>query len=166
MFEVLENIEPQQITIENEFGKFNLIQRGESSFEYWGDVNWNGCNIKAYVPYEIEEKAFAKLSEVLVNTADWDNRLKEHALTYILEEWGNDEGLIKIWGSEEDFSIGVIAAPITPDEFLKRLKVCSIRIFDNGSLKFGIDVDNMFTDHILSVWTDTNGNFTECGLTW
>lgn len=166
MFGLLENVEPHPITIENDFGKFTLIRCAESSFEYWGDINWNGFNIKAYIPYEIEEKGFERLFEVLVNVSDLDHKLKEYALTYILEEWGNNEGLIKIWGSEDEFSSGVMPIPITPEEFLKRLKMCSIRIFDNCSLRFGIDADNMFTDHILSIWADTDGNFTECGLTW
>lgn len=126
----------------------------------------NGGKIKARVPCENKEKYFARLAEVLADAENWERRLKEYALKYILEEWGSDNGIIGIWGSAEEFSSGSEVAPITQEDFLKRIKVCSIIVFDDRSLRFGIDADDMFTDHILSVWADIGGNITECGLSW
>ena len=125
MFGLLENVEKLN-DFENELGKFSMYRYAETSYEYWGEVDWrtpNGGKVKARVPCENEKKCFAKLADALADAAVWERRLKEHALKYFLEEYGIDDGLIGIWGSVEELSDGVEITPVTQEEFIKRIRV-------------------------------------------
>lgn len=162
----------EPLTVENACGKFTMEyfdnDPDKPAYAYLGFVDWCGLpkehELQAEVYCDTEgdfsaEKGFAKLSELLADDAKWDSRVKEYALKHALETWGNDEGLIEIWGSG-----GEDAEPITKEQFIGQLELSNITVYNDGSLDFIFPVDGMFTDHELLISVNSEGNFDGGGL--
>ena len=52
--------------------------------------------------------------------------------------------------SDDDFDVEM---PIQRDEFLRRLSIASIEVYEEGSITVYYDADEMFTDHAIGrIW--------------
>ena len=177
MFEFLKNLfapkpepKPEPITITNELGKFTFGWL--YAYTYSGETNVpciNGKgNIHAYVECDDKEtlsadKGFEKLSGILKNLSEWDERLKKIALDFAVETYLLDDGTLEIWGNtdpgDDDYDDW-----ITQEDFLKRLSIDNVHVYSDGRLGFFIDLDGMYTDHGLNVEIDKDGNIVDCDL--
>lgn len=177
MFEFLKDLfdpkpepKPEPATIRNELGKFSMdrlhdhIYSGETNVPC---ISGKG-NMYAYVECDDKEtltavKGFEKLSEVLKNLPEWDERLKKIALDFAVQTYLLDDGTLEIWGNadpgDEDYDDWV-----TQEDFLKRLSIDNVHVYSDGKLEFFIDLDGMYTDHGLEVDIDKDGNVVDCDL--
>lgn len=179
MFEFLKNLfapkpEPKHepIAIRNELGEFSFD--GLYAYTYTGDTKIPLRNHPelGYVFADVEcddretlsaDKGFEKLSEVLKNLSEWDERLKKIALDFAVENYLLDDGTLEIWGNtdpgDDDYDDW-----ITQEDFLKRLSIDYVHVYSDGRLGFNIDLDGMYTDHGLEVEIDKDGNVVDCYL--
>ncbi|MBR6617005.1 MAG: DUF2262 domain-containing protein [Oscillospiraceae bacterium] len=69
--------------------------------------------------------------------------LTESVFCKCAEDVARDDGMIETWQEEASF--------ITKEEFLERISVGFIHIWQDGSMHFTIEADGIFTDHALEV---------------
>lgn len=90
-----------------------------------------------------------KLHEISRDLPNWDSQVREYAASELLapaNEWCEDE------------------AEITKAQFMQRIGVPMLVIDTNGAIAVMFDSDNMFTDHIIVIKIDANGNFKEAKI--
>lgn len=172
----------EPITVENELGMFTLERfkryDGKIFFYYSGDTNIRQGTKSICVSADVfcdggadcvdesycADKGFARLKDIVENFADWDERLKKCVLDEVMEPDELESGMIAIWGSSDDCRNDVEAEPVSKEEFLRRIYIRHIDVFDDGSLQFMFCLDDMYTDHQMDVIVDKDGNITECKL--
>lgn len=150
--------------VENELGTFTMHRfANEPVNSYCGDAVWFGAeeSILAIVSCDGKnsvraDKGFERLSKAVANSVDWDARLREYALDFAISKFGAD-GKIAVQNDGE-------AGYVTYGEFLKRIEVECIEVYENGSLSFDIWLDGMFADDSLVVKADNDGNIIGCEL--
>lgn len=84
----------------------------------------------------------SRLREITDNLLKWDARAKEYAAGELLE-------LANDWCEEE--------TEITREQFIQRLEVPNITVYEEGMVTFMFDSDEMFTDHGIEVYIDESG---------
>ena len=54
--------------------------------------------------------------------------------------------------------------PIQRDEFLRRLSIASIEIYEEGSITVYYDADEMFTDHAIVIYAEIDGKISSADI--
>lgn len=179
MFEFLKDLfdpkpepKPEPVTIKNEFGKFS-IDSFLDDYTFSGETNVPCISGKGNMHAEVEcddketltaTKGFERLSEVLKNLPEWDERLKKIALDFAVETYLLDDGTLEIWGNADPGDEDYFIDWTTQEDFLKRISINNVHVYSDGKLEFFIDLDGMYTDHGLEVDIDKEGNVVYCDL--
>ena len=139
------------VVVQTAVGEFTL-NRNYDWFE--GQVDWLGE--QSDVMLDVEEGAtdapelFAKLEGIIANAAEWDAKVRGFAADELLDganDWRQDEG-------EE----------ITREDFIRRIGAPSIHLFAAGTGEFSFGDDDMFWGHVIVVYFDGHGEFTEATI--
>jgi hypothetical protein len=80
---------------------------------------------------------------------------------YIANANTEDDGLIHIWGDGDD---NEEPSPLTKGEFISKLDLSYIRIYEESSIVFVFPVDDIFTDHDMVVSVNNNYEIEDCNL--
>lgn len=141
-----EDSEP--VVVRNEFGEFRLNRKYH---EFEGRINYleEKCQIclETKEREDIAEIQLKKLGEIYNDVPNWDQKIKKYASQELLQlanEWLED-------GNDNE---------IEEEQFIQRISMESITIYENGAVELMLYGDNMFTDHSIMIDIDEHGNFT------
>lgn len=171
---------PEPVFVENELGKFKLIEnhskvkrdgkKVEVVYRYFdGDAVWHGAEstISATVRCNSDptgEAGFKRLRWAVENSAELERRLLEFTLNDFIDSEHPDEP-IEIWSAGYDDESDEEPDPMPPEEFKKHISVNFICVEDDGTIDVEMDLDGLFTDHGFMICIDENGNITD-GALW
>lgn len=166
---------PEPVFIENELGKFKLVENHSKVKRdgkkvafvyryYHGEALWHGAEskISAYVCCNDDptgEAGFKRLAWAVENSAELEKRLIEYTLNDFSDPDDPNEP-IEIWSAGYDDDSGEEPDPMPPEEFKKHISVNYIDVNDDGTIDIEMDLDGLFTDHGFMVHIDKNGNIT------
>lgn len=160
MFEkLLQKKKNKQIEIIDEvLGKFVLNQKC-SWFE--GDVDWLGESCRVLLnldeaDLDTADKVMGILRELYKDLKSWDDRFRAFAadeLTKLANDWLQD--------SVEE---GEKPAPITKEEFMRRMKIDTLSVTPMGDLIVDYDDDDMFWGHTIEVTANIDGGISEADM--
>ncbi|MCM1172017.1 MAG: DUF2262 domain-containing protein [Clostridium sp.] len=142
-----------------EFGDFTM-QRNGLYVEFSGQIAWLGekcdvtlCPDTVNVPRTID-KSMEALKTLVSSMEEWDRKVKDFAA----DEMAEDDGMVYTWEGEEG------ETPVSKDEFKRRLSLTDIYIEPSGDICFSYELDEMFTDHGLSVEGNISGKMDSVSL--
>lgn len=147
------------VTIEDStLGTF-LLEREYSWFV--GTADWRGTKCNVYLITDEEngetaEKAYAYFQTLYQDREVWDDKFRQFSADELLElanEWYEY--------SDDDFDVEM---PIQRDEFLRRLSIASIEIYEEGSITVYYDADEMFTDHAIVIYAKIDGKISSADI--
>lgn len=134
------------VVLRNEFGEFNLNRK---YYQFEGRIDYLGEKCQIYLETkereDIAEIQLKKLGEIYNDVPNWDLKIKKYASQELLK-------LANDWREDEK--------EINEENFIERISMQSITIYENGAVEVMLDGDNMFTDHSIMIDIDEHGNFT------
>ncbi len=147
------------VTIEDgTLGTF-LLEREYSWFV--GAADWRGTKCNVYLITDEEngetaEKAYAYFQTLYQDREVWDDKFRQFSADELLE-------LANDWYeySDDDFDVEM---PIQRDEFLRRLSIASIEIYEEDSITVYYDADEMFTDHAIVIYAEIDGKISSADI--
>ncbi len=150
----------QPVVIHTEdLGDFTM-QRSGVRVEFSGRIMWMGeeCEVTlcpdAVNAVRTMDKSLEML-KVLVSSMDqWDRKIKDFAA----DEMAEDDGMIYTWEGDEG------ETPVSKEEFKRRLSDGSIYVEPSGDFCFSFELDEMFTDHSMSVKGNISGKMDSVSL--
>ena len=92
-----------------------------------------------------EKNHIRKLDDIYGNLLTFDSKVREYAAEELLElayDWMNDD-----------------MNEISKEEFMKKIGMPIIDIYNDGSMSLMYDSDGMFTDHVITIGVNANGDF-------
>lgn len=171
---------PEPVYVENELGKFKLVEEHSKmkwdgkkvevfSRYYDGDAVWHGAEstISATVWCKTDptgEAGFRRLKWAVENSAELEKRL----IDFTVNDFSPDGAPVEIWSypdNDEEHDDDEEPDAMPPEEFKKHLSLNFIWVEDDGTISIEVDVDGLFTDHGFMVHLDENGNITH-GELW
>lgn len=169
------------IFVENELGKFKLVESTAAAFEdgkkigrksnnyYEGEAVWHGAESKLSATVRCNddptgEKGFKRLAWAVENSAELEKRLIEYTLNDFIDKEHPEEP-IEIWSAGYDDDSDEEPDPMPPEEFRKHISVGFICVEDDGTIEIDMDLDGLFTDHGFMIYIDKDGNITD-GVFW
>ena len=170
----------EPIFIENELGKFKLIEAHSTIYEhgkkrpyihryYCGDAVWHGAENKISATVRCNddtngEKGFKRLAWAVENSAELEKRLIDYTLNDFTDTESPNEP-IEIWSAGYDDDSGEEPDPMPPEEFRKHISVNFICVEDDETIDIEMDLDGLFTDQGFMLYIDKDGNITD-GALW
>ncbi|HHZ06499.1 MAG TPA: DUF2262 domain-containing protein [Clostridiales bacterium] len=116
---------------------------------YEGYIRWRRQQVKVSFnngDAKHLEKAMATLGQLINNQRHWENALTAYAAKILLplknESWLDDD-------EEEDTE-----QPVTMSEFIGRMTLEAIDLYDDGSFDFWFNDGDLFFGHVISVQGD------------
>jgi len=126
-----------------------------------GTADWRGTKCNVYLITDEEngetaEKAYAYFQTLYQDREVWDDKFRQFSADELLE-------LANDWYeySDDDFDVEM---PIQRDEFLRRLSIASIEIYEEGSITVYYDADEMFTDHAIVIYAEIDGKISSADI--
>lgn len=173
--------ELEPVYVENELGKFKLVESTAAAFEdgkkigrernnyYHGEAVWHGAKSKVSATVRCNddptgESGFKRLAWAVENSAELEKRLIEYTFNDFLDEDNPDEP-IEIWSAGYDDESDEEPDPMPPEEFKKHISVNFIGVEDDGTIVIDMSLDGLFTDHGFMIYIDKDGNITS-GALW
>ncbi len=129
------------------------LNRRYNQFEGKPDYLGEKCDVRLNVSEGdiMVENHLKKLDEIFNNLSVFDGRVREFVAEELLE-LANDD-----WLPEDEDEV-------TKEEFIKRIGIPVIEIYQDSSVSLMFDSDGMFTDHVITLEIDANGEFEEVKL--
>ena len=129
-----------------------LLEREYSWFV--GTADWRGTKCNVYLI--TAEKAYAHFQTLYRDREVWDDKFRQFSADELLE-------LANDWYeySDDDFDVEM---PIQRDEFLRRLSIASIEVYEEGSITVYYDADEMFTDHAIVIYAKIDGTISSADI--
>lgn len=170
-------VEP--VYIENEFGKFMLVENHSTVkrdgkkvpfvYRYYdGDALWHGAESKISATVRCNddptgEAGFRRLAWAVENSAELERRLIDYTLDDFTDS-ENPTAPIEIWSNpdneESDNETDEEPDPMPPEEFRKHISVNFICVEDDETISVDMSLDGLFTDHGFMIHIDKNGEIT------
>ena len=172
---------PEPVFVENELGKFKLIEnhstvkrdgkKGSFVYRYYdGEALWHGAESKISATVRCNndptgEAGFKRLAWAVENSAELEKRLIEFTLNDFLDK-DDPNAPIEIWSlPDDDDESDEEPDPMPPEEFKKHISVGFICVEDDETIDIDMDLDGLFTDHGFMIYIDKDGNITD-GALW
>lgn len=176
--------ESESVCVENELGKFKLIESKSAVYEngkkkgfksnnyYDGDAVWHGAESKICATVRCNddlnaEKGFERLAWAVENSAELEKRLIEYTFNDFIDKEHPEEP-IEIWSAGYDSDSedsDEEPDPMPPEEFKKHISIGFIGVEDDGTIVIDMSLDGLFTDHGFMIYLDEDGNITD-GALW
>jgi hypothetical protein len=134
----------------NLFGLLTLNRR-INWFE--GKTMWNDEEVALYLRVDGDDDitSVLKKAECLFNSAsEWDAKVRAYAALELLET-------VEEWRQEDD-------APITKEDFMRRMKISSIVVRADGWFEIDFEDDDMFWGHYILVRGTLEKGFIDCSI--
>lgn len=142
--------------VKEEYKKPVIVTYKETEFtlnrrynQFEGKLNYLGEKIDVFLHVSEENIAvknhIRKLDDIYDNLLTFDSKVREYAAEELLEaayDWMNDD-----------------MNEISKEEFMKRIGMPIIDIYNDGSMSLMYDSDGMFTDHVITIGVNANGDF-------
>ena len=147
-FDALREAYLQPVVLESSLGTFVLDRHYDW---YEGTVDYLGepCNVLLNVEEGSEDAsvALARLEELWADVAGVDRRVREYAARELLENAVD-------WCEEE----------LTREEFMARMSSPSVSVDPDGAVEFAFDDGDMFAGHVIMVYLDPDGTFSDVNI--
>lgn len=145
----------EPIVIKNELGTF-IMQNPKKYRFYSGCIKWldNDVDVSLHcdgVDSLTADTALENLRKIVADADEWDKKIRK----YIADDMSDKDGLIETWSDD---------TKITKEVFLNRISIGFMHIYPNDEIYFDYDMDGMFTEHSVGIWTDISGNISWCEL--
>jgi len=121
-----------------------------------GTADWRGTKCNVYLITDEENGETAEKAYAYQDREVWDDKFRQFSADELLE-------LANDWYeySDDDFDVEM---PIQRDEFLRRLSIASIEIYEEGSITVYYDADEMFTDHAIVIYAEIDGKISSADI--
>ena len=152
---------PVPVAMNTAFGQF-VIADPKKEMCYEGKINWGGEEVTVSLYCDSDKvftanNALKHLYNIMKNREEWDRLLKQA----IVDDLGDSNGMVEIWG---DYTAKEIPAPVTAEEFCRRVSLGFMCIYPEGDFYFDYDLDEMFIDHGYGISANAFGEIEVDGL--
>lgn len=134
------------------------LQYSRAYHWYEGHVLWNGQDVEFRLDSPDPANPTAPLeiaSQLLQDLSDWNRRAMDHAADRLLDLQNTE------WANEDEEGNPIV---LSREEFLSRLTLQSISVYQTGGFSLWYDDEDMFEDHIIEARGNLETGLTEVGI--